>query len=225
MTRVVFLHGLVPTVDGDPFVAALSAAGLEVFAPSLPGFADITDTDELRDVRDLALWADDTLEGAGLDDAIVIGHSFGGMVAAELAAHVPKRVRRLVLVDALGLWDDADPVHDIFRVFPLGLNDVLWNDPPAADADVLSGLVAGMTTVGKYLWPIPDKGLHRRLRRISADTLVLWGAKDRVASAAYADRFAAGIRSARVKVLDDAGHMLPYERTAEVVDAIVSFAG
>jgi len=223
VTRVAFLHGLVPPTDSDPFVAALADAGLDVFAPTLPGFADITDTDDLRDVHDLALWADDALEAEGLDDAVVIGHSFGGMIAAELAAHVPKRVGKLVLVDALGLWADDDPVFDIFRVFPLGLNDVIFADAPPNDAETLSGLVAGMTTVGKYLWPLPDKGLARRLRRISAETLVLWGAKDKVMSSRYADRLAAGIPRARTQVIDDAGHMLPYERTAEVVEAITAF--
>jgi pimeloyl-ACP methyl ester carboxylesterase len=238
---VVFFHGLMGTTDADPFVTAL-AERFDVEAPLLPGFNDLAELDDLRDVHDLALWADDLLEARGLDGVTVIGHSFGGMVAAELAAHVPKRVGRLVLIDALGLWDDGDPVTDVFRVFPLGLPDVLWTDPVSVEAQatvaalataepgvddaalaVMLNMVKGMTTVGKYLWPLPDKGLARRLRRISAPTLVLWGAKDKVASSAYADRFVAGIPNATARIVDDAGHMLPYERTSEIVERIATF--
>ena len=237
MGRIVFLHGLIAN-RADPFVAAMSER-FDVFAPVHPGFRDLADIEELHDVHDLALHLDDLLEGEGIDDAVVVGHSFGGMVAAELAAHVPKRVAKLVLIDALGLWEGDDPVADVFRAFPMELPDLLWTDPASPETHafvapitegaeepmvaVVSSMIPGMTTVGKYLWPIPDKGLSRRLRRISADTLILWGAKDRVASAAYADRFAAGIPKSTARVIDDAGHMLPYERTSEVVEEIATF--
>ena len=50
-------------------------------------------------------------------------------------------------------------------------------------------VLPGLITLGKYLWPLPDRGLHRRLRLISSPTLVVWGEKDKLAPARYADDY------------------------------------
>ena len=48
----------------------------------------------------------------GLGAPALVGHSFGGMVACEIAAAMPERVKRLVLIDPLGLWRDELPVNN-----------------------------------------------------------------------------------------------------------------
>jgi pimeloyl-ACP methyl ester carboxylesterase len=233
---LVWLHGIEEPSLEDPVLNAL-AEHFEVVAPIHPGFHDVDDVRDLRDVHDLALYHDDLLDALGLDGVAVAGVSFGGMVAAELAAHVPGRVSRLVLATPMGLWMDDQPAADPFTAFTSGgLKDLLWGDEtsPAAqlaidafaaahagsdasqarDADttltMMVGMVQGLTTVGKYIWPLPDKGLRRRLHRISAPTLVVWGKSDRLIPATYGDEFTDGIADARLAVLD-AGHMAPYE--------------
>jgi pimeloyl-ACP methyl ester carboxylesterase len=94
---LVFLHGGGGLMPDDPLVAGL-ARSRTVLAPLAPGFADLSDLDDLRDVHDLALHYDDLLEALGLDGVPVVGHSFGAMTAAELAAHVPRRVSALALM-------------------------------------------------------------------------------------------------------------------------------
>ncbi|MBO0748593.1 MAG: alpha/beta fold hydrolase, partial [Acidimicrobiaceae bacterium] len=183
---VVFLHAAGGLSPKDPTLARL-AEHFEVIAPVHPGFENLEDLDELDDVRDLALYHDDLLEALGLSSASVVGHSFGGMVAAELAAHVPSRVAKLVLVAPVGLWRDEDPVADLLSVQPADLPALLWADPsgPAAaaaaealadpDADPVEQRLAinrAITAATKYLWPIPDHGLGRRLYRIKARTLI-----------------------------------------------------
>ncbi len=59
---------------------------------------------------------DDLLRHMKLGPLPVIGHSFGAMMAAELAAHFPDRAERLVLIAPVGLWNDAYPVADLFAV-------------------------------------------------------------------------------------------------------------
>jgi len=232
---VVFLHaggGLVPE---DPLLAGL-ARSHTVLAPVAPGFADVADLDEVRDVHELAMHYDDLLEALGLDAPPVIGHSFGGMVAAELASHYPRRVSRLVLLAPVGLWNDAYPVADVFAALPPELPGLLFADTshPAAqamlaqqagepDVEALVPVVRGMTALAKFMWPIPDRGLSRRLRRIAAPTLVVWGDCDAIVPAAYADDFVAGIADARKLVLEGAGHMVPVERADEVLAAIEEF--
>ncbi len=237
---LVWLHNAGGVSPDDPVVLALAARGHEVIAPVCPGFEDLADIDDIRDVHDLALWYDDLFAAEGLDGVPVVAHSFGGMIAAELAAHVPHRVSRLVLAAPVGLWRDDEPMADMFPAFPLEIQDLLWADPskavlppPPARAEIegvddpllamFLQMTTGMTAVGKFMWPIPDKGLRRRLHRISAPTLIVWGAKDKLIPASYADDFAAGIPAASVEILDDAGHMVVLERLDDFVDLTAGF--
>jgi pimeloyl-ACP methyl ester carboxylesterase len=241
---LVWLHAAGGVGEDDAVVGALAARGFEVIAPVGPGFDDLADLDDIADVHDLALWYDDLLGSLGLDGVPVVGHSFGGMVAAELAAHVPSRVGKLVLAAPLGMWRDDEQPADMFVAFPLTIQELLWADPatapipaPPSRNDVASSvadvddpllamylqLVQGMTAVTKFVWPLPDKGLHKRLHRISAPTLVIWGTKDRMVPPSYADDFAAAIPDARVELLDDAGHMVVLEKLDDFADRVAGF--
>ncbi len=244
---LLFLHSGSGITASDPLVEAL-ARSRKVIAPRHPGFVDPDELNELRDVHDLALYHDELLDKLGLDSVAVIGHSFGGMVAAELAAHVPNRVSKLVLAAPVGLWNEAYPTTDFFTSFPFGMAEILWHDASSPEAvaamqamakgdeeeasqsdDPLTALMLrvlpGLVTLGKYIWPLPDKGLGRRLRRIKAPTLVIWGEKDNLTPSQYADDFVAGIPDAKAEFIPDAGHMAPYERTAEFVGKVEAFLG
>jgi pimeloyl-ACP methyl ester carboxylesterase len=232
---LVFLHGGGGLVPDDPLLAGL-ARSRTVVAPVAPGFADLSDLDEIADVHDLALHYDDLLEALGLASAPVIGHSFGGMTAAELAAHVPRRVSALVLIAPVGLWNDDYPVADLFAALPTELPGLLFADTshPAAqamlagaggepDVEALVPVVRGLTTLAKFMWPIPDRGLSRRLRRIAAPTLVVFGEEDALVPARYADDFVAGIPDATKVVVPGAGHMVAVERPDDVLASIDEF--
>lgn len=237
---LVLLHGINSLEEDDEVLAGLSGRW-NVWAPVAPGFADLDELDEIADVHDLAIHYEEVLGALGIDRAVVVGHSFGGMVAAELAAHYPSRVSKLVLIAPLGLWDDDEPVADLFGVGVTELADLLWADPagPAALAGVtrqgdggpstseateaLISMAQGFSAVAKFVWPIPDKGLRRRLRRISAPVLLVWGAKDRVVPVSYASQFEAGLADAKVTIVEGAGHMLPKEASAQLIGLVEAF--
>lgn len=234
---LVFLHGAGGLSPRDPFLARL-AERFEVIAPVHPGFGAIADLDDLEDVHDLALYHDDLLGALGLERANVVGHSFGGMVAAELAAHVPARVANLVLIAAVGLWRDEAPVADLLSTEPEQLPALLFADPSgpavgehlAALADPAQSPVdqaveasRGITAATKYLWPIPDHGLARRLYRIRSRTLVIWGSQDRLVPASYANDFARGIAQSRVEILEQAGHLVTYEHLERCCELVSRF--
>jgi pimeloyl-ACP methyl ester carboxylesterase len=80
-----------------------------------------------------------------------------------------------------------------------------------------------MTAVTKFVWPLPDKGLRKRLHRIKAPTLVVWGTKDRMVPPSYADDFARMIPDAHVEQLDDAGHMVVLEQEEKFADLTAGF--
>jgi pimeloyl-ACP methyl ester carboxylesterase len=161
----------------------------------------------------------------------------GGMLAAELAALNPDRVRRLVLANALGLWLDDHPVADFFAMTPEQLAVALWHDP---DSEVAKAMMAipedeqaqlqavllrsqHLATAGKFLWPIPDKGLHKRLHRIKAATLILWGQTDGLVPPIYAQEFKTRMANARVVIMPRCGHMPMYEDPAGFVSTVSTF--
>jgi pimeloyl-ACP methyl ester carboxylesterase len=225
---LVWLHALQGVDPRHPVIEALQADHT-VIAPLAPGFQDLGELDGLETVHDLALHYDDLLDTLRLDAVTVIGHSFGAMIAAELAAHVPRRVGRLVLISPIGLWRDDYPVADLFaRPYP-EVPDLLYAEvpPPPADApldvEAIVSLVHGLATMAKFLWPIPDRGLRSRLRRISAPTLVIFGEKDAFVPPIYADDFVAAIGTARHHRIPGAGHMAPVERPDETLAAIRAF--
>ncbi|MBV8336588.1 MAG: alpha/beta fold hydrolase, partial [Alphaproteobacteria bacterium] len=76
---------------------------------------------------------------------------------------------------------------------------------------------------GKFVWPIPDKGLKRRIHCIAAPTLVIWGKADAVIAPAYAREFANRIAGARFALIENAGHLPHLERADEVTRLVREF--
>lgn len=223
---LVWLHSLYGVEADAPLIAAL-AQHYAVYAPLAPGFADLDDLDAIRDIHDLALHYDDLMDALELPQAVVAGHSFGAMLAAELAAHFPNRVSHLVLLSPLGLWNDAYPVADLFAVPATEVSNLLYADAAFAphtgakpDVEAVIALTRGMTTVARFLWPIPDRGLSRRLRRVRAPTLVVHGERDAFVPVQYADDFVALLPDASRHIIPHAGHMLLVEALDEVLDVM-----
>jgi pimeloyl-ACP methyl ester carboxylesterase len=67
--------------------------------------------------------------------------------------------------------------------------------------------------------------VSKRLYRVTAQTLVLWGGGDKLIVPAYAARWARLIPGATVEIVPDASHMLPYEQPAAFVGAVARFLG
>jgi pimeloyl-ACP methyl ester carboxylesterase len=229
---LVWLHGMTPPSTDDPFLQAL-AQRFGVWAPVMPGLADPSQLDPLVSLHDLVLFYDAVLDGLGLSETILAGHGFGGMLAAELAAHHPGRCTALVLVSPLGLWNDAHPVEDLFARPHEEVDELIWRGADARPGpehtaatdpvEVMIAQASALGTMAKYLWPIPDRGLDRRLYRISAPTLLMFGQKDAFVPPAYARDFAACLPDSRDQALAGS-HMAIYERPAEAAQAISAFA-
>jgi pimeloyl-ACP methyl ester carboxylesterase len=234
---LLYLHGALGPVGGwAPFLDRL-ANDFTVYAPWFPGYGETKGIDYLEDVTDLALYHMELLDTLGLSSAHIVGHFVGGMVGAEVAALDPHLVDKLVLVSAAGMWLDDAPVADFFGMPPRDLSDAIWADPNSAVAQEAGAReeddetrailalerISGLSAVGKFLWPIPDKGLKRRLYRVKAPTLVLWGAQDRIIPPAYASSLQAYLPGSRVETIEDAGHMLMLEQPDEFARRVAAF--
>ena len=235
-TPLVFLHGAGGLMPDDRFFQAL-AAQFYVHAPLLPGYGGSEGEDELKDMLDTTLHTGDVIDALGLTGAALVGHSMGGMIAAELAALAPNDVSRLALIAPAGLWLDDHPVEDLFAKLPFELPELLFHDvalgeslltagldleDPAFLSEFLIGNARRLGMAGKLLFPIPDRGLSRRLHRIKVRTLILWGASDRLISPVYGDAFAAAIPNSELEIVAEAGHLVTLEKPGRVVDAIAT---
>jgi len=99
------------------------------------------------------------------------------------------------------------------------------DDRTEEQVELLIGLVRGFRTVAKFLFPIPEHGLEKRLPRITAPTLVLWGRGDRFMSPSYADILRARIPDVQVEMLPEAGHLIGLEQPESYARALLRFGG
>ena len=99
---LLYLHGAGGHMPADPLIAAL-ATKYRVVAPLLPGYGQSTGEDGLRDMLDITLHGLDVLEALKLRKPIVVGHSMGGMIAAEMAAIARTEVANLCLLAPAGI--------------------------------------------------------------------------------------------------------------------------
>jgi pimeloyl-ACP methyl ester carboxylesterase len=238
---LVFFHPL-PGLTWQPLLDRL-ARRHTVYAPELPGTSP-GDPQAIREVQtfwELLLVYEEALRRLGLERPVAVGQSFGGMIAADLAACFPRLFGRLVLLSPLGLWRDDAPIPLVEMVTAPAeeLPRYLFAHPdsqaaqaglaPPEDPERLPAAIAQNTwNIGcatKFAWPIADHGLRRRLHRIRVPTLVVWGRDDVLVPAVYADDFGGGIAGSRVEVIDDCGHVLQAdqpERTWTVISRFLT---
>lgn len=234
---LVFLHGATG-LKWDDFLDGLSQTHT-VYAPEHPGTTpgDPDAIKPLDDLWDLVLYYYELFDQLELESPTVVGHSFGGMVAAEIAATDPKRVGKLVLLSPIGLWRDDAPVKNWMSMAPDDLTKELFYEPEGAVAkqvlaepeDPEERLTAriqntwNLGCTGKFTWPIPDKGLKKRMHRIQAPTLVVWGQQDGLVPAIYAQEFTGRIAGSRSLIVERAAHVPHLEQLATVSQAVQDF--
>ncbi len=234
---LVYFHSIHERGGWSPFLDRL-AERHAVHAPFHPGVQGSTGVETLDDVLDLALVYDELLQALGLERAHLVGHFFGAMVAAELAALFPHRARRLVLVSPLGLWLDSAPSADVLITPAEDLPSLLWSDLqgeaarrwatlPELDAENVAAQIESIqrrAAIARFVWPIPDKGIRKRLHRIVAPTLLLWGTGDRVNPVVYGEAWQRRIEGATLSVVPG-GHMLLHEAPDASAALVERFLG
>lgn len=236
---LVYLHGLVGLLDAEPMLGAL-AKRFSIHAPIWPGYGSIENEDRVEDMLDFALLGWDIVDALGLNRPHLVGHSFGAMIAAEMACIARHDLDHLVLLAPYGLWLDDHPLPDPFGVLPFHLVELLLHDPSHADALVAEGLDLAsndglasfmisnsrrLGTAGKIMFPIPNRRLSKRLYRITAPTLVLMGEHDRLVTLDYAAAWQAALPHAQVTTIEGSGHLVNVEAPVAGSTAIAEFIG
>jgi pimeloyl-ACP methyl ester carboxylesterase len=238
---ILLIHGVNPIHPASRFLAKL-APHAELVVPSHPGFGASPrppDFDTMYDLVNLYLAILDSLA----TDVTVIGFSFGGWIAAELAVTNPKHLARLILVDPVGIKlggrEDRDIVH-FFNTDPNELNQRAWHDPTrcptgihglgwqATISDAMTDhemitLARNWDSLCVYAWKphMYNPQLRHWLHRISVPTNVIWGASDRIVTPDYGRAYASLIPNAEFTAIAQAGHHPELEQPDEFTSAVL----
>lgn len=188
-----------------------------VYTPKYPGFSGVPLADHIRNVGHLALLYRELLEKLDLRDVVLVGASFGGWVAIEMAVGSCDRLSKLVLIDALGLKYGSETdreIADIYLLPPTELKARRYHDlskiPDYSRFEQKDLVAIAEDWAGEsfYGWKpyMHTPSLKDWLWRIRVPTLVLWGEHDGIAPASYGRRMAEGIPGAAFGVVKNAGH-------------------
>lgn len=232
---LLYLHSAVGEADWVPHLQALSNH-YEVHAPAHPGFLGSEGIEDIQDIEDVVFHYLAYLDAKGWDAVDVVGLSLGGWIAAEIAARYPERVSALMLTSAVGIWVPERPIADVFALdsrFPERLPAMMFYDTDCPVAQMMAVPVLDLAeedivrvydafaATAKIGWNplLHDPRLESLLPRVRARTLCLWGSHDRVVPPQYGEKFARLIPDARLEIIDSCGHLLPFEKGPEFVDA------
>lgn len=223
---IYFLHGLDGIEGAAPMLERL-AKDFTVYAPSHPGFGASALPEGIDRADDLGYVHLDLLDALGLAAPIVAGVSFGAWVAAEMLTKDPARAKRLVLASPLGL-PTADRrecfVADIFTLSRQELGRRMQVAPPGPESDMaqltrlpeqrIQRLMRNDEAASHFGWSpyMSNPKLARRLHRIAAPTMVIWGAEDQIVSPAYRDAWRAALPQSTVDTIAAAGHRIHADR-------------
>ena len=234
---LLFLH----SAGGPRWWPLLDTLSLEftVYAPELPGTSpgEPRAIDTVENFADLVLIYEELVRALGIAGAVAVGESLGGMMAADLAAHFPDLFSKLVLLAPAGLWLDDHPSRAVELISgpPELAPEYLFADPSCQacqdffalpeDADLAAQIIAAAVwaqgCASKFLWPVPDQGLTKRLHRVTVPTLTIFGREDRVMPSIYGQEFKDRIAGSRLELIEHCGHIPhveQFQRTLELVE-------
>lgn len=231
---LLLLHGF-QHIDPRLPVVELLARDAQLIAPSHPGFGGSPRPADFGTVYDLVHLYLEFLDTLPKGPLTLMGLSFGGWLAAEIAVKAGRRIERLILVDALGIKVSGRETPDILDVFNTHPQEVIRNSWHAPDTfapryddmedDELITRARNWETLCRYGFHpyLYNPQLKRWLGNIKARTLVLWGASDGVVKPAYGEAYAKLIPGACFETIANAGHHPEIEQPAALAARVHAF--
>lgn len=239
---ILFLHGLASNFTHWIHVAPHFADRFRVLGIDLPGHGETGPAHGPLSARAFAAHVRRFLDRFGIDRVLLVGHSLGGMVAAQTAIDSPDRIERLVLINPAGFQSMPRPLrlagHLLLRrrlldtLLPPLWKTVLANvffqqneytrgfirsvdeSATADDIQAFSAAIAGLRS--DFL----DRDFLEVLHRIDRPTLLLWGQEDRLTPAAPLRAVSRKLPNVAACEIPACGHM-PIIECPEIVRAVI----
>ncbi|HEY6047236.1 MAG TPA: alpha/beta hydrolase [Pyrinomonadaceae bacterium] len=246
---LILIHGFISStlIWNDVFLP-LAAAGFRVIALDLPGYGYSDKPVDGRYTIDAQAYAVISLMNRlEIDEATIVGASYGGAVAATMALDYPERVTRLVLIGAV---TNDDPmrklvpriaqlplVGDVVTPLFLGSRWVLrkrmedtyrrsgrpLDEHKLAARHHLLATAASQRAMLRTIRRWNANRISREAHLIRKRTLILWGEDDRHIPLSDGVRLREAIAGARLIVFRDCGHLPPVEQPERFVKVVTQF--
>jgi len=241
---VILVHGLGASMySWRHTIAPVASAGFRVIAYDNRGFGASGKPDGGYTNRDYATLLVALMDSLHIADAVLVGHSMGGAIAAEVTLSHPGRVRGLVLIDAAGFgvrwpfmlrvarWPIIGPLFDHLRGrgATAGILKAMYADPRRVSE----------RDVDQYYAPVAEPAFGHVLRRVLRDfrfdalrnridslprpTLVVWGSRDRLIPARVGQAIVAALGQAAFVLIPDGGHAPQEEAPDQVNRALIAY--
>jgi pimeloyl-ACP methyl ester carboxylesterase len=214
---VVLLHGLSGSSRWWARNVPSLAASYRVYVVDLVGFGRSRGQNFLLpEMPELVLrWMD----SLGIERAHLIGHSMGGLIAAQIAARQSTLVDRLVLVDAAAVPLGRTIVGSAMRL-PQAARYMGFSFLPVLFTDALK---AGARTLLRAALDIHRADITGELSRIASRTLIVWGEKDPLVPLERGRRLHKALPAAQFEVIRGAGHNPMWDRPKEFNRLVLEF--
>jgi len=231
---LLLLHGFQTVDRGARFLDLLGEQG-DIIAPSSPGFGNSPRPKDFDTVYDLVHLYLDVLDALPGDKVTLLGFSFGGWLAAEIAAACSHRLDKLVLVDPVGIkisGRETSDILDLFNKSPDEVRRCSWHDPDRFAPDFNEMTDEALVVYARnrealclYAWHpfMYNPQLPRWLGRVKVPTLLLWGASDRVVTPDYGRAYSRLIPGSRFELIEAAGHHPEVEQPEAFVERVSRF--
>ncbi|MEV8372851.1 alpha/beta hydrolase [Kribbella sp. NPDC056861] len=197
-----------------------------VLLPTHPGFGGTPKADGLNTVTDLAQAYVALLDELDLADVTVIGNSFGGWLAAEIAILASPRVSGAVIIDGIGIEVEGHPVTDVSGLSAAEIMAYSFHDPSKAPVPPATSGSAGpspdVAALIGYTGPtMSDPTLAKRLGEIDIPVHVLWGESDGIVSPEYGKAYADAIPLSTFTLIPRTGHLPQVETPEEILGELL----
>lgn len=214
----------------SPVMAALSES-FELILPDLPAFGQ-SEANDAWETPDYADWLADFIAQTIKNKPFsLVGHSFGGKIAAIFAAtHQSSHLQKLILVDASGMPAHISPLKQLQKIvlgviptqlkdrIPVPLKQTLLRITGSA-----SDYFSSSPSQRQLFQRIYQQDIPTLVRKVSVPTLLLWGAQDQDTPLDHAKKFAAAIPNATLTVFEHSGHFPFVDQPTEFVASLQEF--
>jgi pimeloyl-ACP methyl ester carboxylesterase len=190
-------------------------------------------------------WVVQVLDALGVQHCVLVGNSLGGQIAWETAVNQPRRISKLVLVDAAGypIASQSVPIGFTLARLP-GMKSLMehilprgviqssvrnvYGDPSKVTPDLVDRYYELTLRTGnraalgqRFAQMVPSN--TEALKTLHLPTLVIWGARDRLIPLDNAHKFARDIAGSQLVVFDDLGHVPQQEDPQRTLEALRAF--